>query len=190
MKKITLYISIIVLIIVFTAGATFAYLVTTENSIVNSITAEGAEIKVIYTGGKKIEGPISLSENKDGGLNTTINIKLDVVSAPVKTDLYINVNKISSSLASEGFKWEVYKNNETTAFSSGNFLDCQNGNGVKNCAVGDRLYIVKDYKTPTTNTTFTVYVWLDGNLVGNEVLGASFSGIIEAESEKFTGHLE
>ena len=190
MKKIIVYISIILLIIIVTAGSTFAYLTATANSEINSVITEGTEIKMIYTGGKKLEGAISLTEDKTGGLNTTVNISLEEDSAKVKTNLYINVNQITSSLASEGFKWEVYKNDETLPLNTGNFLGCQSGNTTKKCSNGDKLYIVKDYETLTTNTSFTVYVWLDGNLVGNEVLGASFTGTIGAESEKFTGHLE
>lgn len=190
MKKIIVYISIILLIIIITAGATFAYLTMTTNSEINSVLAEGTEIKMIYTGGKKIEGAISLTEDKTGGLNTTVNIRLEEDSPKVKTNLYINVDQITPALASEGFKWEVYKNDETIPFNVGNFEGCQDGNTTKKCTNGDKLYIINDYETLTTNTSFTVYVWLDGNLVGNEVLGASFTGTIGAESEKFTGHLQ
>ena len=190
MKKITIYITIILLITVITAGSTFAYLISTTNSGINTVTTEGAEIKVLYTGGKKLEGLISLSEDKTGGINTTVNISLEEDSAPVKTNLFINVDQITSTLATSGFKWEVYKNNETTPFSTGDFLGCKNGNTTKKCAKGDKLYIVNDYKTLTTNTSFTVYVWLDGHIVGNEVIGATFSGTIAAESEKFTGDLQ
>lgn len=192
MKRIIIYISIIMMITIITAGATFAYLTASINSTSNSISTEGAELKVAYTGGTKIEGYLSMSENKSGGLNTTVNIRLEEDSVKAKSNLYININQITSDLASAGFKWEVYKiiNGEENFVNSGNFLGCQNGNTTKKCSNGDKLYIVNDYITTTTNTSFKVYVWLDGNMSGNEVLGDTFAGTIAAESEKYTGKLE
>ena len=192
MRKIFIYMSTIFLLTIITAGATYAYLVSITNSNVNTVIGEGAEINVLYTGGKAIEGLISMTEDKSGGLNTTVNISLDASSVVVKSNLYININQITSALATEGFVWEVYKtvNGVESFVNSGTFLDCESGDTTKKCAAGDRLYIVNDYVLSTTNTAFTVYVWLDGNKVGNEVMGATFSGTIAAESEKFTGKLD
>lgn len=192
MKKMLTYISIIFLLTIIVAGSTYAYLIATTNSSINAVSSEGAKIDVVYTGGTTIEGLISMSEDKTGGLNTTVNIAITEKSVIVKSNLFININQITSSLATEGFIWEVYKtvNGVTSFIDSGTFLDCKSGNTTKKCAAGDKLYIVNDNILSTTNTSFTIYVWLDGNKVGNEVMGAKFSGTIAAETEKFTGKLE
>ena len=188
MKKITIYISTILILSIITVGATYAYLVASTNSVKNAIDGTSAELIVNYTGGTKIEGSMSLSKDKSGGHNTTVNISLDDNSVIAQADLFININSISSSLATEGLVWEVYKtvNGTESYIGTGNFSTCYSGN---KCSNGDKILIVDNYVLSTTNTAFTVYVWLNGDKVGNEVIGASFSGTISAETEEFTGEL-
>lgn len=194
MKKVTTYIIIVLLITIITAGGTYAYLSSATNSQVNGLTGEGARLNVVYTGGIALEGEISPGLDKNSGLNTTVNIGLTADSVIAKANLYINVKSISSSLATSGFIWEVYKtvNGETTFFDSGTFIECRATTGTDNkkCSTNDKLYIVNDYILSTTTTSFTVYAWVDGNKTGSEVLGATFKGTIGAETEKFTGHLD
>lgn len=194
MKKITVYIIIVLVITLVTAGSTFAYLISQTNSASNFLLGEGAELNVVFTKGAALEGGISPGVDKTFGLNTTVNIGITEDSVVAKANLYINVNTINSQLATEGFIWEVYKtvNGETTFVDSGSFVECRatTGEDTKICATGDKLYIVNDYILSTTMTSFTVYVWVDGNKTGSEIVGASFKGTIGAETEKFTGHLE
>jgi len=194
MKKIITYIIIILVITIITAGSTYAYLVSKTNSSGNGLLGEGAELNVIYTGGTALEGGISPGNDKSSGLNTTVNIGITENSVVAKANLYINVNTISLPLATEGFIWEVYKkiNGEETFVDSGTFTECRTtiGEDTKKCQAGDKLYIVNDYILSTTTTSFTVYVWIDGNKTSSDVLGSSFRGVIEAETENFTGHLE
>lgn len=194
MKKIITYSIIILLITIITAGATYAYLSSTTNSNKNKLIGEGAELNVVYTGGVNLEGAISPGMDKSSGLNTTVNIGITDDSVVAKANLYINVNSISSPLASSGFIWEVYgtSNGEQTFYDSGTFIECRATTGTDNkkCTTNDKLYIVNDYVLSTTPTSFTVYTWIDGNKTGSDVIGASFKGTIAAETEKFTGHLD
>ena len=190
MKKIVIYLTIIALITIITVGSTYAYLSAATNSDVNGLATEGSAIKIIYSGGIEISGKISLSTDRFGGRNTTVNIRLAEDSVKVKANLKINIEQITPELASTGFKWEVYRNSETTPIKQGNFLGCKSGDTTKKCANGDTLYILNDYQLTTENTSFTVYVWVDGNMVGNEVIGATFKGTLAAESENYTGYLE
>lgn len=196
MKKIPIYIIIILLITIITAGSTYAYLVANINSEVNGVKGEGAELNVVYQEGLPLEGEISPSINKNAGLHTTVNIRRTEDSVEAKTHLFIKVESITPSLASAGFIWEVYKivetEEETTEefITTGNFTQCKSSTGTKKCANGDKLYIINDYILSPTNTSFKVYVWIDGSKSGNEVIGASFKGVVLAETEKFTGILE
>lgn len=192
MKKGIIYISVILLLAIVTSGATYAYLTAVTNSGTNTVSTSGAKIEVVYSGGTAIEGPISMSLDKSGGLNTTVNIRITENSVAAKANLFINVNQITSSLATDALIWEVYKTVDgvESFVGSGTFLDCKATDGVKQCASGDKLYIVNDYLLSTTDTAFTVYIWLNGDKAGNEVLGATFKGTIGAESEEFTGILE
>lgn len=190
MKKILIYATIIVLTIVITVGATYAYFSASTNS--NNMNSGSSQIEIIYTNGNKIEGDMNLSTDKEGGRNTTVNVRQTTNSVPTELNLFLNVDQITSALAVEGLVWEVYKTYDgiTTFVDSGTFLDCgDKGETKSKCTNGDRLYLVTDYALSTTNTAFTVYVWLDGNKVGNEVIGATFSGTIAAESNEITGNL-
>lgn len=190
MKKIIVYTSIILLLTIIIVGTTYAYLVTTTNSSTGAVSGTSSELNVVYSPGKPFDGMISLSEDKSGGLSTTVNISITEDSVQANANLFIKLEKFSSSLASSGFIWEVYKNDDTKPFSTGTFEYCQTGETQKKCAEKDKLYIVSDYPLSTTNTEFTVYVWLNGDIVGNEVINAEFQGSISAETSKFTGTLK
>lgn len=190
MKELYKYILVTILIIIITVGSTYAYFSSRVNTG-NNIKTNSSKLEVIYTGGTQISGNLNLVNTKEEGYNTTVNIKLSEDSVDAKADLYIYVNKITSSIANAALKWEVYKTYEgvKTFVSSGSFLDCANGNTTKTCTNGDKIYIVKDYQLTTTDTYYTVYIWLDGNMVGNEVLGAVLEGYIGAETEHITTKL-
>lgn len=191
MKKTILYTAIILLLTIITISGTYAYLTASVNSG-NNIVTEGHNFEVIYTGGTNIEGSLNLVSRKEDGLNTTVNIRVSEDSVLGKANIYIQVEEISEKIATEALKWEVYKTFDgvQSLVDTGTFLDCEGETATKKCESGDRLYIVKDYKLSATNTAFTVYIWLDGNLIGNEAIGASFNGYIGAESENITGDLE
>lgn len=194
MKQIITYIIIVLLITVITVGSTYAYLSSATNSDKNKLSGEGAELNVVYNSGAALEGAISPGIDKNSGLNTTVNIGLTEESVVAKANLYININSISTALASSGFIWEVYgtMNGEEILYDSGTFTQCRATAGTDNkkCTTNDKLYIVNDYVLSTTPTYFTVYTWVDGNKTGSEVLGSTFKGTIGAETEKFTGHLD
>ena len=192
MKKTILYITGVLLLTIMIAGSTYAYLSATISSEQNAIRTQSNELNVVYTGGSTIAGNLNLSVDKSGGLNTSVNIRLDTKSVKAKGNLYINIDEISQHLSVNGFNWEVYgvSNNELVYEDTGTFEECRATNGIKKCEQGDRLYIVNDYQLTTTNTTFTVYVWLDGNKVGNEVIGQVFRGTIVAETEKYTTDID
>lgn len=189
MKKTILYIAIVLLLIIITASGTYAYLVAATNSTANAANTKGAVLDVIYTKGEDISGTLNLTKDKNGGLETTINIRLSDDSVQVSANLYINIEEITETIANSALNWEVYEtvNNTEILVGSGTFADCGNGTA---CKTNDKLYIVNNYELSTTNTTFTVYIWLNGNAVGNEVLNAVFKGKIGAESGNFTGELK
>lgn len=188
MKKIILYTSIILLLTIAIVGGTYAFFAAGAGSK-SPIDTTGHKFEVIYTGGTHIDGPLTLVSNKDNGMNTTVNIKVAEDSVLGKANIYLQIEEITENIATDALRWEVYKNGETTAHSQGTFTQCgTTANQI--CANDDKLYLVKDYNLSKNNTSFTVYIWLDGNKAGNEVIGASFKGYIGAESENITGNLK
>lgn len=189
MKKILEYTIIVLLIIVITSGATYAYFSATVAK--NNIHGGTTQIDVIYTNGNVIDREINLSRTKEEGYNTTVYIRQSEISVPVKANIFIDINNISSGLSSQGFIWEVYQNINgiPTQVSKGDFWDCEGNGGQKKCANGDRMYLIRDYRLTTEDTGFTIYFWLNGDLVGNEVVGSTFHGEIGAITNQITGDL-
>ena len=193
MKKTITYTVIILLLTIITVSGTYAYLTAATNS--NEIASNASKFEVIYTGGTHIDGTLPLAKNKEGGYNTTVNISVSTGSVEGKANLYIDIEKITTSIETfpKALTWEVYKTvNGTTEFvKDGTFADCKNEDGTKKiCEPYDKLYIVEGYKISTDNTAFTVYVWLNGDKVNNEVFGAELKAYIAAETENVTANLE
>ena len=184
MKKQLIYtICAVLLLAIAVVGSTYAFFTSTagENSDVDT---ESKEFEVIYTGGAQIEGPIGLSTNRAGGVNTTVHIKVGQNSVEALSYLYLNITEMTANLSSTNVKWEIsgVKNNQEVYTDSGTF----NGYNDTNNNV---ITLVHDYKLTADQTDFTLYIWIDGENTGNEILGATFSGYISASTERFTAVL-
>ena len=190
-KKLLLYITIIILLIVVTVGGTYAYFSILVRGVGNDVTATSSNFDIIYHGGTPINKEMSMSIDKKGGYSTTVDIGLtNDTNITVTADILLNINTISDNLKINGFKWESYRvegNNEIKV-QEGNFSNASNGSIIQ---------LVSHYKLPTNpvkQTYFKIYLWLDGNdsSVGSSVADetASFSGFISAQTEKVTGVLE
>lgn len=181
MKKQLLYsIFTVLLLAIVIAGSTYAFFSASITSSEN-VDIDTSKFEVIYTGGTTIDGELKIGSKKEDGYNTTVNIKLAKDSVQTKANLYIDIEEITPNIAVSGFIWEVYgyKNNTPVYSNSGNF----NGyNSTDNKIVN----IVENYTLSEDNTSFTVYLWLDGNKTDNNVVGGSFKGHIGAKTENFT----
>lgn len=191
MKKLTIYIMIVFLLTITVVGVTYAYFGVAIIPKEDSLTTNAHKFEVIYTGGTEIGGELELVNTKEEGKNTTVNIKIAEGSIEAISNIYIYIDQMTSNLASNALRWEVYKTykGKEEFVKTGNFMYCKSGNIQKQCETGDKLYIVNDYKLSTDNTAFTVYIWLDGNLATNEILNGFFQGHIGAETESFSGNL-
>ena len=185
-KKYYIYsILVILLLVVVVSGATYAYFVSNVITNGNSIQTNGANFDIIYAGGTQINGVINIGSSKDDGYNTTVNIRSGSNTPNVRADLYINIDEITSNIAIEGFVWEVYgyNNGELVYSDTGDFDGCNSSNNNK-------VKIVDNYLLSQTDTSFTVYFWIDGTKTDNNVLNGQFRGYIYASSEQFKAVLQ
>ena len=185
MKRQTVYtILAFLLLTIATVGSTYAFFSATTGTTNDVVVADAKKFEVIYTGGSEIGGIMSLSADRTGGKNTTVHIKVGQGSAQALAYLYLNINTITENIRINGFKWEVsgVRGNQEVYTNNGTF----NGYNDTNNNI---ITLVNDYRLTEEQTDFTVYLWIDGNSVGNEVLGGSFSGYISASTERFTGQL-
>lgn len=185
MKKRNLLIVLGVIISIFLiAGATYAFFVSSVNS--GNITTKANNFGVDFEPGDPIVGPLELTNSKEGGLVTEVNIKMAHGSALAKANIFVNIEKITANLAIESFKWEVVgkKNNVVTYTNNGSFLGY-------NDTTNNILNIVEGYLLTEENTTFTVYFWLDGNSIKDtSILNSEFKGYIGAKTDNFTAALK
>lgn len=192
MKKTLTYATILLIVAIITISGTYAFFtatITTENPM----AVEAHQLEVIYTGDTEINGGLDLVKDKSGGYRREVSIGISENSVGASANIYINIDQITTILATEALNWEIYKleNGVETEYNKGTFIDCGQPNETKTtCAAGKRIYMVSDLELSTTQQTFAIYIWLNGYKAGNEVLGATLKGYIGAETENITGVLE
>lgn len=184
MKRQVIYsICAILLLMIAVIGSTYAFFTATtgENS---NVTTVAKKFEVIYTGGTEINGPLNLSSDRTGGVNTTVHIKVSEGSVHALAYLYFNIEQMTNNLSVANVKWEIsgIQNNQEVYTNHGTFFGY-------NDTDNKTIPIVEDYRLTEDQTDFTLYIWIDGNNTGNEIYGASLSGYISANTERFTGQL-
>lgn len=183
MKKQTLLIIVLILLLtMILVGATYAFFSSSTNT--NELKTESSTFEVIYTGQTEFDGIPNLitGQNDTEKMSAKVNIRVAEGSAKPKSTIYINIEKITETLAKKGFVWEVYgyKNGTLVYSNEGTFEG-------KNDTTNNIINIVEDYQLAEENTEFTIYLWLDGNQLGNEIFGAEFAAYVGAKTENFQG---
>lgn len=194
MRKTLTYIGILLLVTIITVSGTYAFFtatITTEDPM----AVETHQLEVIYRGDTEINGSLNLVKDKSGGHRREVSIGLSGNSVGASANIYINIDQITSTIATEALNWEIYKieNGEEVEEGAkrGTFIDCgQPGESKTTCSAGKRIYMISDLELSTTPQTFAIYIWLNGYKVGNEAIGATLRGYIGAETENITGILE
>lgn len=188
MKKQTKTIYIIIAILLLTiivAGSTYAAFMAMVSGS-NEVKTNSSKLEVVYTGDdSEITEPMTIASKKEEGQIRTVNISVTEDSVEAKATIYINIEEITDNLAIEGFIWEVYgvQSGKDVYYKKGNF------DGYNN-TTNNIVNIVEDYKLTDENTTFTIYLWIDGNQTDNKVIGSSFKGHIGAKTENFSANFE
>lgn len=163
----------VVLFIILIAGVTYAYLVIgTEGNL----TTGTGKFSIDYSIVQDITATnLSPSTTKSGGLVGKVQAKLSTNSLAGNFNIYVIPTTIEGLNTNEALKYEVYVNNSTTAYKTGNF---------KGVAANTKVKVVDGYSLTSTSsyTTFTIYIWLDNNLVTNEMFGKTFNATISADS--------
>lgn len=189
MKKTLLYSLGLLLIAILTIGVTYAYFINTVSSSQNA-EANAKKFEVLYTGGSALTTNLQPRESRDETYKTSVNIKMAEGSINAIANIYINIEEMSDVLASNALVWEIVvkkgTNNINITPSKGNFSSCMT-NSINECNNGRKIYILNDYEVTTENTEVTVYLWVDGSKVGNEIVGATFTGYIGTETRNVTG---
>lgn len=176
---------IIVLLIVLTIclvtfSVTYAWFVTTQSTNTISGSTSG-KLEIIYDKGQDVTGTLKPSSSKENGLMATVKIRQSATSVNGLGTITLNVVSIAPELAINGLKWELYKDSSSSPISKGTF------NGVTSKS---QIDLIKDTPLTTTDTKFTLYIWLNGSEVNNSVMNKSFSAYISATARSKSANLD
>ena len=178
-KKKILIISIVsvVALVLMIFGGTYAFMLLSTNA--ENVNTGSGKLDIYYDVPDNISGNIALSTDRSGGLFTTAVAKLNTGSEEALFNMYITPTALTN-LDISAFKWEAegVRNGEVVCSGSGDF------NGK---VVNEKIPVIESCELTTNNTTFTIYIWLDANLIVSAVGGASFGAKISADSVPITG---
>ena len=164
----------VVLFIGLVAGLTYAYTVWQSDNINNVVSSKCFD--VLYTKGQDIGGAIIPSSSYSGGASSTFkfNIK-NTCDIRANGKLYLNTsNSTSSNLYRTGLlNYQVVKG--STLIKSGNITS----SGEIEIDLGELT------KASSASTSYTVYVWIDQNLVENSDYNLGYAGNIRVEAIQF-----
>lgn len=194
--KMTIYIIVgVVFLVLLVSGGTYAYFSVLVSSNTNAINIDSKKFTVITEGGTDIDGALSLTTSKDGGLSSTVKIRMEEGSVLPMANVFLDISSITNNVLGNGepwqktLKWEIYaydSGNNLVDSNTGNFLECSSSGNVK-CENGGKLYLLREQQLAYTDTTYVVYIWLDAAIADNGVINASLKGSIGTETEQYTG---
>lgn len=160
-----------ILFIFLVAGITYAYVTWTSGKINRNVQSKCFEI--YYQKGTNITGAMMPSNDYSGGLSSTV--KMDIKSScniNAIGKIYLNtLDTTSSNLYRAGLlNYAVLKG--STLIKSDNIVSA----GEIEIDVGTLN------KSTSANTSYTVYVWIDNDLVENSDANSLYNGYIRAEA--------
>ena len=161
---------IVITICLVTFSITYAWFVTSQST--NNINAvSSGKLEIIYDKGQDVNGTLRPSSSKETGLMASVKIKQSENSVDALGTVTLNVVNIDSALSIKGLKWELYKDSDNVAVANGTF------EGITS---NSEINLIEDVLLTTSETTFTLYIWLNGSEVDNSVMNKSFSAYISA----------
>ena len=170
-KKMIFRISFLVILALLVIGVTYAWFVWRAPED-KSVSVSIGQITVNYDDGPDITNnnliPVS---SKEKGIVKNITVSS---SSPTTLylNLYLNVKSISDYLKDASFKWAIY--NGDSVITEGDFVSYVNG---------DDITLLDGVAISSTTTTYTLYIWIDGNMTNpNYMFNQSFDYYLHADA--------
>ena len=123
---------------------------TSSNEQTNVVVTVGG-ITIDYEDGENItNNNLIPTSTKEKGISKDITVSS---TGQVYLDLNMEVVTLDDGLKDASFKYEIYNDNEL--IKGGNFA---------NSNVGDNITLLGGITVTSTPTTYTLYIWIDGNM--------------------------
>ncbi len=178
-KRIILISIIIVLVLSLVVAGTYALWTWNSNVNKNVVfnTSKGMQYYIYYDAGEsKFVGDFQVSDTYTGGIHTTITMgkSSEVANIGLYATINMTIKAIGSNLAnSSALKWVITKGNSTnpgTVLNSGSFIGH---------SLGDNIVLAPSIEITTTNTEYTIWIWLDSSMnPGEEISGETIDASV------------
>ena len=152
MDKKKILIGLILVIGAIALGSSLAWWTwtTSSNEQTNVVVTVGG-ITIDYEDGDNItNNNLIPTSTKEKGISKDITVSS---TGQVYLDLNMEVVTLDDGLKDASFKYEIYNGNEL--IKGGNFA---------NSNVGDNIILLSGVEVNSTPTTYTLYIWIDGNM--------------------------
>ena len=163
-------------LVILSIGVSFAWWGWTSTNNTNvTFTINGLDIIATNT---DIEGNVDPVSSKENGIveEFTVKQKGNNGDVPICADFTLTLTTLPTELQEESFKYSIY--NGTTQVGAGSF---------ENSKQGDVITIATSQPVTTTESTYKVYVWIDGNMDNPLTMGGKHFlftlGIIASQQE-------
>ena len=178
-KRIILISIIIVLVLSLVVAGTYALWTWNSNVNKNVVfnTSKGMQYYIYYDAGEsKFVGDFQASDSYTGGIHTTITMgkSSEIANIGLYATINMTIKAIGSNLAnSNALKWVITKGNSTnpgTVLNSGSFIGH---------SLGDNIVLASSIEITTTNTEYTIWIWLDSSMnPGEEISGETIDASV------------
>ena len=152
MDKKKIIIGLILVIGAIALGSSLAWWTwsTSSNEQTNVVVTVGG-ITINYEDGENItNNNLIPTSTKEKGISKNITVSS---TGQVYLDLNMAVVTLNDGLKDASFKYEIYNGSELV--TGGNFA---------NSNVGDNIALLSSVEVNSTPTTYTLYIWIDGNM--------------------------
>mgnify|MGYP004494482341 CR=1 FL=1 len=163
-------------LVILSIGVSFAWWGWSSTNNTNvTFTINGLDIEATNT---DIEGDVIPVSSKENGIveEFTVKQKGNNGDVPICADFTLTLTTLPTELQEESFKYSIY--NGTTQVGTGSF---------ENSKQGDVITIATSQPVTTTESTYKVYVWIDGNMDNPLTMGGKHFlftlGIIASQQE-------
>ena len=171
MKKKHIIIAVVLLIGAIALGSSLAWWTwsTSSNEQTNVVVTVGG-ITIDYEDGENItNNNLIPTSTKEKGISKSITVSS---TGQVYLDLNMAVVTLDDGLKDASFKYEIYNGSELV--TGGNF-------GSRNA--GDNIALLSVVEVTSTPTTYTLYIWIDGNMSNpNTMYNQNFEFRLNAEA--------
>lgn len=168
--------AIISLFVILSLSATYAYVEYTSSN--NEATGNGGCFEVNYSGQEINNSSLKSTSDYTEGASTDITLSKNAnCQIYTQASIYIYTNSTTTAPIStyQALKYKIVKVN-----SDGSTTDLEGGTGTIT-TTGDTL-IAENIELTTTDTTYTIYLWIDPAVSGGNFHGTTYSGYIYASS--------